>query len=143
MKKLREILAVYVDDAIRKRGREYFMNNAVTNLDYSAERATALVKGSSLYDVEIIFGDDGFPMQAWCTCPYNEKGTCKHIVAVLYELDSRNFFQMPQAYCLLHYSAYHGAPRGNGSRNDPGLSSREDWLTKLKDDGFFRISMWC
>lgn len=134
MKKLREILAVYVDDAIRKKGHEYFMDNAVTNLDYSEVRATALVKGSSLYDVEVIFGDDGFPLQALCTCPYNEKGTCKHVVAVLYELDSRNFFQMPQAYRHFHYSTSNSMPRGSRRRNEPVLSSREDWLNRLKEE---------
>jgi len=92
MKELRALLDNLIDDKIRKRGYLYFLKGAVTDLKSSAHKAVASVKGSNLYDVEIEFDNKKFPIQTFCSCAYNSKGICKHIVAVLYKLKENNFF---------------------------------------------------
>jgi len=45
---------------------------------------TASVSGSKLYDVTIEFGGRNIDTQ--CTCPYDDSGDCKHVVAVLLDI---------------------------------------------------------
>ncbi len=92
MYKLKEILAELVEDNIRQRGYLYFIKGYVRNLKFESKKATADVQGTSVYKVEINFNNDRYPLDCWCTCPYNETAVCKHVVAVLYKLNSFNFF---------------------------------------------------
>ncbi len=92
MYKLKDILAELVEGNIRQRGYLYFIKGLVENLKFDAKKATADVYGSSVYKVEIKFNKDRYPLDCWCTCPYNEVAVCKHVVAVLYKLNSYNFF---------------------------------------------------
>jgi uncharacterized Zn finger protein len=67
------------------RGQEYYRDGAVSEVIRRGERVTAEVEGSELYDVTVVF-DDGEIDEAHCTCPYDQGGYCKHIVAVLLKL---------------------------------------------------------
>ena len=72
------------DDRILARGRNYWKDGAVHDLEADDERITALVDGTEEYEVEIELDDDSI-RDLSCTCPYAEDGTpCKHMAAVLY-----------------------------------------------------------
>ncbi len=92
MHKLKDILAELVEENIRQRGYLYFIKGLVENLKFDTKKATADVYGTSVYKVEIKFNNDKYPLDCWCTCPYNEVAVCKHVVAVLYKLNSFGFF---------------------------------------------------
>ena len=98
MPKLREILNELVEDKIRRRGYDYFLNDVVSNLKYSSHKATATVKGTLSYEIEIDFDDKRSPINCLCTCPYSEAAICKHVVATLYKLNQANFFNSPHIY---------------------------------------------
>ncbi len=72
------------DDRILARGRDYWKDGAVHDLETDGERITALVDGTEEYEVEIELDDDSI-RDLSCTCPYAEDGTpCKHMAAVLF-----------------------------------------------------------
>ncbi len=65
------------------RGRDYYKQGAVLNLDYDGSTLRAEVEGTKTYEVEIEL-EDHLPVSASCTCPYFSKaGICKHMAAVL------------------------------------------------------------
>ena len=70
------------------RGKEYFRDEAVSDMVRRGNRVTAEVEGSDLYEVTIVLGDDDDEpvAEAECTCPYDWDGYCKHVVAVLLKL---------------------------------------------------------
>ena len=71
---------------ILERGYRYYCENAVENLDISADIIRADVIGSEDYEVEISLDDDGGVTEMYCSCPYAGDGrNCKHMAAVLYE----------------------------------------------------------
>jgi SWIM zinc finger len=65
------------------RGEEVFARGAVRDLRFTGRVYTASVSGSrpAPYRVRIHGGPD--ELEAACTCPYEDGGACKHIVAVL------------------------------------------------------------
>ncbi|WP_022721004.1 SWIM zinc finger domain-containing protein, partial [Rhodopseudomonas sp. B29] len=67
-----------------ERGLEYAHDNSVSDLILRGDRLTADVEGSGVdpYRVFIRLSTDGVA-GAYCTCPYDGVGSCKHIVAVL------------------------------------------------------------
>jgi uncharacterized Zn finger protein len=69
------------------RGRSYLDDGAVSDLRRRGDRLTAEVEGSEFepYRVSIRLHGDGVA-DAYCTCPYDWGGYCKHIVAVLLKL---------------------------------------------------------
>lgn len=69
------------------RGRDYFDSNSVDKLIWRDGVLTADVQGSEYapYHVEISF-DERRVGYADCTCPYDQGGDCKHIIAVLLHL---------------------------------------------------------
>lgn len=69
------------------RGRDYFESASVDNLIWREGVLTADVQGSEYepYQVEIGCDERGVDY-ADCTCPYDQGGDCKHIVAVLLHL---------------------------------------------------------
>lgn len=70
---------------ILERGYDYYLENAVENLDISDEIIRADVIGSEDYEVEISLSD-GDVSDMYCSCPYASDGrNCKHMAAVLYE----------------------------------------------------------
>lgn len=67
-----------------RRGEDYYRRNCVTSLIRRGEELRAEVVGSQFapYDVRVSF-DEASIMAAWCSCPYDWGGFCKHIVATL------------------------------------------------------------
>ena len=66
------------------RGEDYYENEAVSDLKIRGNLIQAEVEGSKLneYQVSIEF-DASEITSAYCTCPYDNDGWCKHIVATL------------------------------------------------------------
>ncbi len=66
------------------RGEDYYATGAVLELVRRGDTLYAEVEGSSSepYEVEVTFDEQGIS-DAYCTCPYDWGGWCKHIVAVL------------------------------------------------------------
>lgn len=71
-------------DEVFKRGKNYRDEGRVQRLNRFDDLVTASVAGSKLYDVTIDF--DGNSIETRCTCPYDGRGDCKHIVAVLLDI---------------------------------------------------------
>jgi len=76
-----------VTTEIWTRGLDYFEQSAVSRVVWREGRVIARVRGAQYepYTVEITF-DDGEIAEAYCTCPYDWGGDCKHIIAVLLHL---------------------------------------------------------
>lgn len=71
-------------DAVFERGRNYREEGRIQRIDRFDDVVTAVVRGSSLYDVTVEIDRSG--IEAKCTCPYNGRGDCKHVVAVLLDV---------------------------------------------------------
>ena len=71
-----------------ERGRNYYRQDRVQEIDIDGNEIRATVRGSSYYDVAINLADDA--IRTWCSCPYDYAGDCKHIVAVLLAIDDRD-----------------------------------------------------
>lgn len=70
---------------ILERGYDYYLENAVENIDISEDIIRADVIGSEDYEVEISI-NNGEVTDMYCSCPYALDGRkCKHMAAVLYE----------------------------------------------------------
>lgn len=67
-----------------ERGDDYYHSGAVLGLSKRGNTLLAHVEGSSYepYEVTIELGEHGV-IEAYCTCPYDWGGCCKHIVAAL------------------------------------------------------------
>jgi superfamily II DNA or RNA helicase len=86
---LTRLLARDVPGGSRTKGRIYHLEGAVTELEGSAWRASANVRGSHDYRVRIDRRGDEF--QVSCDCPYffDRVDVCKHIWAALLEAERR------------------------------------------------------
>lgn len=75
---------------ILRRGYDYYLYDAVSELWTEDEVIfEAVVEGSDSYDVTIEL-EDGNVKEAVCNCPYAEEHIyCKHIAAVLYEMENK------------------------------------------------------
>lgn len=70
---------------ILERGYDYYLENAVENIDISEDVIRADVIGTEDYEVEISV-NNGEVADMYCSCPYALDGrNCKHMAAVLYE----------------------------------------------------------
>jgi len=79
-------LAEQVDDTILKRGKAYFEEGAVTNIDeYESNKWYAVVVGSESYEVEIHQVKNKINYYD-CSCPYEYGPVCKHVVATIYAI---------------------------------------------------------
>lgn len=67
------------------RGYEYYNDGSVLDVTQRGNLLTAQVQGSDAdpYDIAITLAANGSIADADCTCPYDQSGYCKHIVAVL------------------------------------------------------------
>lgn len=81
-----EIRSLCTDQSF-ERGRNYYHQDRIQELDIDGEEISATVRGSRYYDVSIDVGPD--PIRTHCSCPYDYAGDCKHIVAVLLAVDDR------------------------------------------------------
>jgi len=71
-------------DAVFERGQRYRNEGRIQRLERFDDVVTAVVQGSSRYDVTVERG--GNAIDARCTCPYDGAGECKHVVAVLLDV---------------------------------------------------------
>jgi uncharacterized Zn finger protein len=67
-----------------ERGQDYYKSGSVTSLIQRGNELSAKVEGSEFdpYRISIGFGKS-VVTSAFCTCPYNFEGWCKHIIATL------------------------------------------------------------
>lgn len=71
---------------ILKRGRDYFSDGAVTDLqDMNNGEWFAIVEGNDDYEVDIRLGKNDEVLDYTCDCPFDGE-ICKHVVAVLYRI---------------------------------------------------------
>ena len=69
---------------ILERGRTYFDEGRVSDLERTEDGCTATVEGTEEYEVEILLDGDSIEDMI-CDCPYAEDGNaCKHMAAVLF-----------------------------------------------------------
>lgn len=87
------------------RGYTYYRNGYVLDVVRRGDIVTAEVEGSQYepYQVEVILNEDGRLASAYCDCPYDWGGYCKHIVAVLLTLvhDADEVAEKPELETLL------------------------------------------
>lgn len=73
---------------ILNRGRTYYEDGCVSELEIVENTVNAEVKGSEFYQVFIEL-DGGEIVGMSCDCPYAAKGyNCKHMAAVLFEYEA-------------------------------------------------------
>ncbi len=74
----------HASDQSFHRGQDYYRSGAVVSITRRGNRIQAEVEGSQYlpYQVEITFDENGLT-GAYCSCPYDWGGWCKHIIAVL------------------------------------------------------------
>ncbi len=67
-----------------ERGLDYYGRGSVTSVIRRGKELRAEVVGSGFapYDVRVAFDPAGI-VEAWCSCPYDWGGWCKHVVATL------------------------------------------------------------
>ncbi|MBI2417860.1 MAG: DEAD/DEAH box helicase [Ignavibacteriales bacterium] len=92
MYNLREINYKLFSEAIRLRGYSYFRDQRVESTKLTGNELHALVRGTASYNVIIRFDKLMYPYFRHCTCQYPEKGSCKHVAATLFQLNSIGFF---------------------------------------------------
>jgi superfamily II DNA or RNA helicase len=89
--KLASIISSHFDSEVRARGASYYRLGAVRIKRGNATGVEAGVRGSRVYDVEIVW--DGRRLSLFCDCPYYEDvGACKHIWATILAADAQNYF---------------------------------------------------
>lgn len=76
----------YVDEAILNRGYQYFKQGLVAEPDQIAHgEFETIVEGTDDYTVRIRLKNDTIT-EFSCTCPYDMGPVCKHVAAVIFEL---------------------------------------------------------
>ena len=71
-------------DPVFERGQKYRDEGRIQRIERFDDIITAVVQGSSQYDVTVERGEKA--IDARCTCPYDGAGECKHVVAVLLDV---------------------------------------------------------
>ncbi len=78
-----------IEEKILDRGYDYWQSGSVQKIVHSeGNRITAVVMGSEPYRVSIELDKKGDITHS-CTCPYDYGPICKHVVALLYEIEER------------------------------------------------------
>ena len=80
--------------AVRERGAHLYRTGTVRP-GRTATGYGALVRGTGDYDVQIF--EKAGNLRADCTCPYEESGLCKHIVAVILAIQNGDIDENPSA----------------------------------------------
>ncbi|MDT8306249.1 MAG: SWIM zinc finger family protein, partial [Anaerolineae bacterium] len=78
-----------VDPGVLARGRDYYEGRRVTDVEETDGVWTATVLGSAPYHVAVT-EEAGGRLSLSCTCPYDRGPVCKHMVAVLFAIASRD-----------------------------------------------------
>ncbi len=70
-------------ETIFERGEVLYLSGAISNTYRKENTIYGKCEGSGgkIYDLEVNFG--GIEMDAYCSCPYDWGGLCKHLVAFL------------------------------------------------------------
>jgi hypothetical protein len=77
-----------IDSTILQRGRQYFRDGQVIDLEEAGDAAwEARVQGSEVYEIQIEQDESG-TLDCSCDCPYDFGPTCKHIAATLYAIEA-------------------------------------------------------
>ena len=73
----------YIPDKIYKRGKEYYENDLIDNVEHEfPDKWSCEVEGSDIYEVNVELNND--KILSWeCDCPYDHGDMCKHVVAFL------------------------------------------------------------
>jgi SNF2 family DNA or RNA helicase/uncharacterized Zn finger protein len=82
----------FFQKAILRRGQRYYQQHKVRDLHYDQkkQRWIAQIRGSQLYQTEILVGPNGDLAGFSCTCPYAASGLpCKHEAAMLFALEDQ------------------------------------------------------
>jgi len=79
----------YFDDAILKRGLDYYKSGYVESLELDDDTWIADVSGNDDYEVTVTLSANGDIVDTTCDCPYDWGNYCKHQAAVLYALRNR------------------------------------------------------
>ncbi|WP_423363496.1 SWIM zinc finger family protein [Mycoplasma sp. P36-A1] len=83
----------YFSNTIWSRGTTYFERDLVKNITKRNNLITAIVKGSSNYDVELLINGESKITGMSCDCMYAHGGNnCKHMVAVILEANFQDLF---------------------------------------------------
>ena len=91
---IQRILSKYFSTTIRSRGKRYFKEGKVKNVEISKNFVSARVQGSEKYYVWIAFDENLQHKKMSCTCPYFEQDNCKHLAALFYYLNANNYFDL-------------------------------------------------
>ena len=78
----------FIDTNTIERTRSRFMDSTVLTFEMNKRSFKAMVQGSRKYDVRIEF-DDVQVKKATCSCPYSDKGACKHIINAMFKADQQ------------------------------------------------------
>lgn len=79
--------------AVLLRGRQYFKQGRVLEMNQNNAKYEATVKGTKRYQVSVHLTNPNLPKMT-CTCPYAGDGhKCKHMAAVLFAID--DLYRMP------------------------------------------------
>ena len=86
----------HFSDTIRLRGKRYFKNGLVKNVQIEKNFVSAKIQGTKKYHAFISFDDNLNPLNMSCSCPYFSLDNCKHLAALFLYLDSEGFFGQPE-----------------------------------------------
>jgi len=87
----------YIDEAILNRGYQYFKKGLVTMPEQIAcDEYEAVVEGTEDYTVRIRIKNNSI-IEYSCTCPYDMGPVCKHVVAVIFELQQNELSLVKKA----------------------------------------------
>jgi len=82
------LLEKWTTNSNLQRGKGYFESGSVINIKLVNSRfARGIVKGNRTYRVFVEIADKP---EGLCSCAYNSRGLCKHMVALLIALNARN-----------------------------------------------------
>ena len=78
----------HIAEGILQKGKAYFDNGVVEDLEKTDGHWLANVHGTEVYEVAI----KGIrSIKSWdCDCPYDHGPICKHVAAVLYAIQANN-----------------------------------------------------
>ncbi|WP_078592472.1 SNF2 helicase associated domain-containing protein [Evansella clarkii] len=113
------------------KGKKYYYRDAVKGIQFFPEQKlfAAEVHGSEIYEVETLVDQKGDLWGHSCTCPAFETypGICKHIVAFLLELSSRD-----TDFALFETTINNNFTEKAAGKEDHTISNEIDYMEKMK-----------
>ncbi len=122
-----DFLLIKHPNLARDRGRAYQRQGRVRLLHTSPQVVRGEVRGSELYQVDVQF--DATSLRHACTCPaHKDRGKCKHICALAYELKARGFKSIAD---LGSDFARGASPKGSSAYHPP---VEDEWEDDVRGD---------